>query len=268
MSDIVDKLAHLKKLFEPIQSLNKAGKDVQRSFEACERAARSGVLTGDDEATIMADAVARHFDELLRDVLRWDENKWIAQTSYNSLNPASHAPAIAELRRDRDRIAQLADAFVGLAALLKVKRVSDLIDVKKLAKAWVPSLIAINEIHRQDVITRYNSLAERSRAAVVRLDTVLKAIEKPARTSATIPGFNFSTLRSGQVIVNRVPLLRQAVFKFPAFCRLTTDIPSGTPFVVGGVQTVEKWFDAEARNLVGLKLRLSAEEGARLFTQS
>lgn len=41
--------------------------------------------------------------------------------------------------------------------LLQIKRISDNIDVKKIAKAWAPSLIAINEIHRQDVISRFNA---------------------------------------------------------------------------------------------------------------
>jgi len=265
MSDVIKKFADLKKVYDQIQSLRKAGQDVQRSFDAAERAARSGLLTGDDEATIMADAIARHFQDLFRECARWDENKWIEQTSYNSFSPATHAPAIALLQQDRQRILGLRDGFTGMAQLLQVKRISDNLDVKKLAKAWVPSLIAINEIHRQDVIGRFQALSRTCEQIAGRLDNVLKAVSRPAGQASLAPDFEFATLMPGTSLVTRVPLLRTRTWKYPSFCRLTFDVPAGTPFVARGVQTVEKWFDVEARQLVGLRLRCSADEGRGIF---
>jgi hypothetical protein len=266
MSDVIRKMADMKKVYDQIKTVRKAGKDVQRSFEAAERAARSGLLTGDDEATIMADAIARHFQELFRECSRWDETKWIEQTTYNSLNPATHAPAIAELKQDRERFRGLREGFIGLAQLLQIKRISDNIDVKRIAKLWAPSLLAINEIHRQDVISHFEGLARTSEQMVKRLDNVLAAVDRPA--SAVPAGFNFSMLNPGAALVTRVPLLRTRMWAYPAFCRLTADVPAGTPFAVRGVHTLEKWFDVEAKYLAGLKLRCSASEGASIFVKA
>jgi hypothetical protein len=267
MSDVIRKLSDLKKVFDQINLLRKAGRDVQRSFEAAERAARTGLLTGDDEATIMADAIARHFQELFRECARWDETKWVEATSYNAFDPSTYAPAVAAVKNDRQRFLNLREGFTGMAQLLQIKRISDNIDVKKLAKAWVPSLIAINEIHRQDVISRFNGLAATMDTMAAKLDNVLKAIDRPAGSAgASVGQFNFASLSPGAALVTRVPLLRGRVWAYPSFCKLTFDVPAGTPFTVRGVQTVEKWFDVEARNLVGLTLRCSAAEGASLFT--
>ena len=266
MGDVIRKLAELKKVYDQINSLRKAGKDVQRSFDACERAARSGLLTGDDEATIMADAVARHFHDMFAECARWDETKWVEQTNYNAFNPSTYATAIAALKSDRERFSHLREAFIGMAQLLQVKRISDNIDVKKIAKAWAPSLIVLNEIHRQEVISRFQGLAASMEKMAARLDNVIKAIDRPATTNApSMAGFNFATLSPGTTVVTRVPLLRARAWSYPAFCRLTLDVPVGTLFTVRGIQTVEKWFDVEAKNQVGLKLRCSAAEGASIF---
>lgn len=77
--------------------------------------------------------------------------------------------------------------------------------------------------------------------------------------------FNFATLTPGKELANRLPLLKTRQWKFADLSRLTFDVPVETIFVVGGVHLVEKWFEVQARNLVGLKLRISAEEGAQLF---
>ena len=268
MSDVITKVAELKKVYDQLNSLRKAGNDVQKSFEAAGRAAQTGLLTGDDEATIMADAIARNFEQLFRECARWDETSWIAQTGYNAFNPATYAPAVAALKQDRGRFLVLRDAFTGLAQLLQVKRISDNIDVKRIAKAWAPSLIALDEIHRQDVISRLQRLARTTEQITARLDNVLKAVDRPAVAAALPGGFDFATLNPGAALCTRVPLLRQRTWAYPAFCRLTFDVPAGTPFQVRGVQIVEKWFDVEARNLVGLKLRCSAAEGASIFTRS
>ena len=266
MSDVVRKVSDLKKLYDQIGALRKAGKDVQRSFDACERAARTGLLTGDDDATIMADAIARHFQELFRECARWDETKWVEQTNYNAFNPSTYASAIAELKKDHERFRGLRDGFVGLAQLLQVKRISDNLDVKKIAKAWAPSLIALNEIHRQDVISRFQALAATTELIAGRLGNALKAIDRPtAGSHSPLAVFDFSTLSPGAIVVTRVPLLRNKQWTYPAFCRLTFDVPAGTTFVVRGVHTAEKWFEVEAKNHVGLKLRCSAAEGASLF---
>ena len=266
MSDLIAKMAELKKVYDQINSLRRAGKDVQRSFEACERAARSGLLTGDDEATIMADAIARHFQELFRACARWDENNWVEQTNYNAFDSSTYAPAITTLKSDRERFRRLREAFVGMAQLFKVKRISDRIDVKKIAKVWVPSLIMIDEIHRQDVISRFEVLATTMDTMALRLDNVLKAIDRPTVTSIkATAGFNFSTISPGTALLTRVPLLRGRMWAHPALCRLTFDVPAGTAFTVRGVQMAQKWFDVEAKNLVGLRLRCSAAEGAAIF---
>lgn len=269
MSDVLKKMTELKKVYDQINSLRKAGRDVERSFDACERAARSGLLTGDDEATIMADAIARHFQQLFAECARWDETTWLMQTQYNSFSPSTYAPAIAELKSDRIRFRNLREGFVGIVQLLQIKRISDNIDVKKIAKAWAPSLIAINEIHRQDVIGRFNALAGSAERMAVRLDNVLKVVDRPAvANGGSTGGFDFSTLWPGMALVTRVPLLRARAWAYPTFCRLTFDVPVGTSFSVRGIQTVEKWFDVEAKNQVGLKLRCSAGEGAAIFRKS
>jgi hypothetical protein len=69
----------------------------------------------------------------------------------------------------------------------------------------------------------------------------------------------------GTPLVTKVPLLRMRTWAYPSFCRLTFDVPAGTAFVARGVQRVEKWFDAEARDSVGLTLRCSADEGRGIF---
>lgn len=264
MGDVVLKLAELKKVYDQINTLRKAGTDVRRSFEAYDRLARTGTLTGDDEATIVADAVSRRFEDLFRTCARWTETQWIEQTDYNLLSPATYGPAIAALKQDRERFRGLREAFLGLALLLQTARVADRLDVKKLAKAWVPSLIVLDEIHRQDVIARFNGLATTMEQIGRRLDHVLAAIDRPVAPVAG--GFEFAKLRPGTTVITRVAVLRGRQWAHPAFCRLTADVPAGTRFTVRGIQTIEKWFDVEAAHLVGLTLRCSAAEGAAIFS--
>jgi hypothetical protein len=79
---------------------------------------------------------------------------------------------------------------------------------------------------------------------------------------APVVSFEFFALGPGKEIVSRAPIFRSRQFKFSGFCKLGTDVPTGTVFIVGGMHTVEKWVDLRAKNLQPLILRLSAEEVA------
>jgi hypothetical protein len=77
---------------------------------------------------------------------------------------------------------------------------------------------------------------------------------------APVISFEFLMLGPGKEIVSRAPIFRNRQFKFSQFCKLGTDVPIGTVFIVGGLHTVERWVDLRAKNLRPLSLRLSAEE--------
>lgn len=84
--------------------------------------------------------------------------------------------------------------------------------------------------------------------------------------AAPLQIFDFSKITPGQQLVTRAPISKgRNEWRFPEHCVLSADLAAGTVFLVRGMQTAEKWFDLEAKDFVGLKLRLSSEEGAWLF---
>jgi hypothetical protein len=76
---------------------------------------------------------------------------------------------------------------------------------------------------------------------------------------------SFHTVKPGENLVAKVSLLKGRMWAFPSVCKLTSDIPAGTKFKVGGIHLAEKWVDVQAPNLVGLNLRVSAEELVSIF---
>jgi hypothetical protein len=175
---LIKKISDLKKLYEPIKSINKGNSEVSRAFDAYARAQRTGLITGDNEAVIMADNIAQNYQKQLSPVANWDENQWIANSSYNALQRTTWATGIAELRAEKRGYEDLKDAFEGMARMLYALSITDNIDVKGWAKLFCPSLKAIDEIHRQDVIRRFNGLQTTVGHIVTRIDNVLKVLER------------------------------------------------------------------------------------------
>lgn len=156
--------------------LYKRLKTAKRVSEAVSRNMVSTTFLGDDEKIRELDRLARHLGEILSDTISWKENEWVLWSGYNALVPATKEAAIRQLLGEQQACREMEEAIQGLSLMLKLLRITDNLKPQKIARAFSASLIAMNEIDREAVLTKLGGLQRGMQQAQARITNVLKAL--------------------------------------------------------------------------------------------
>ncbi|MGH7450682.1 MAG: hypothetical protein ACRENG_05020 [bacterium] len=170
-----DMYDQVKRFYDLIKPAVQATKEIVRSLDAATRAAKGQQILSDNKIILQSYALAQVYLDMLRPAERRGVNEWIEWSGINLLESETWRPALIKLREIKEKAPKLKEAFRAHALMLKVTRISDNMDVKsRVLNAYVPSLIALEEIDRLETIKSWEAL-ERITERI--LKDVTKAID-------------------------------------------------------------------------------------------
>lgn len=142
----------------------------------------TGWLRGNEAVTVAGEAVYRRYWPVLCHLAGRDAEAWLAWGGCNVLHAASRRSARGLLLTQWGQYAALREAFVGARLAVMAAAVPKLLDVKSLAKCWVPSVIVAEEVHRTHVTRALRRLEDKVGQVMGSLMRAVRYLEETEQT--------------------------------------------------------------------------------------
>jgi hypothetical protein len=170
-------LERVLKLIKNIKSLNEILKNIQDLQAIFNNSLDNLDITSNNTIIIQCDKFTRTIEKGIVEVFKYDENYWFEFSGYNMMDKNAYYSALIKLRKEADSYQNLGDGFKGLMMLLETTRVMNFLEKIGLLRHF-PSALAIEEIHRKEVLDRIKFLRLKIEKIREKINKVVDELDK------------------------------------------------------------------------------------------
>jgi hypothetical protein len=143
----------------------------------------TGQLSASSDNLNRLRAIGSNWNNALLKLTLHDENWWIDWSGTNLLSAAAAEKAVKKTRKLREKMVAMEKGCKGLADLAKVVFVSENMDIKGLARLYIPSIVAIDAIVLNEAISNFKACSNNAARVRKKLDLVIPTLEETWRAA-------------------------------------------------------------------------------------
>lgn len=143
---VLDLLVKIAPIPTGVKEAYSVSRETTKALDMTSATFDSGLLTASDSSMNRLAEIARHLSNELSTLSRKDEDWWLMTSGANFFSKSDSTEALKRLQQQRQHLLALKEACDGLKTLAAVAFAASVSNVKGLAKAYIPSIAAIDGV--------------------------------------------------------------------------------------------------------------------------
>lgn len=172
---VLDLLVKLAPIPSGVKEAYSVSKETTKALDMTSATFDSGLLTASDSSMNRLAEIARRLSNELSTLSRKDEDWWLMTSGANLFSKTDSTEALKRLQQQHEYLLALKEACDGLKTLAAVAFAASISNVKGLAKAYMPSIPAIDGMVTKETRNNFDVCMRLIDLILTKVDTAMAA---------------------------------------------------------------------------------------------